>query len=139
MTLPACEGLCQGKASHAALVARGMGKPCVCGVTAMQVDLATQTARIGGALVHEGDLIAINGTTGEITVDDVPLVEPSEDPHMAEVLANFYEVLAWCDDVRTEGRALLEASNVKVRAEVLVALAEMDLAAGTTSGRAPLH
>jgi pyruvate,orthophosphate dikinase len=89
-----------GKASHAALVARGMGKPCVCGVTAMQVDLATHTARFGETVVQEGDLIAINGTTGEITVDDVPLVEASEDAHMAGVLADFNRVLGWCDEVR---------------------------------------
>ncbi len=89
-----------GKASHAALVARGMGKPCVCGATALQVDLAAHVARIGDVVIREGDLLAINGTTGEITVDDVPLVEPSQDPHMASVLAHFNTVLDWCDDVR---------------------------------------
>ena len=92
-----------GKASHAALVARGMGKPCVCGVSALQVDLPGHVARIGDAVIHAGDLIAINGTTGEITVDDVPLVEPSQDPHMAGVLARFETVLGWCDDVRVLG------------------------------------
>jgi len=89
-----------GKASHAALVARGMGKPCVCGATALQVDLAAHVARIGDVTIREGDLVAINGTTGEITVDDVPLVEPSQDPQMAEVLARFDTVLGWCDELR---------------------------------------
>lgn len=90
-----------GKASHAALVARGMGKPCVCGATALQVDLAAHVARIGDVVIHQGDLVAINGTTGEITVDDVPLVEPSEDPQMAAVLERFHTVLSWCDAERS--------------------------------------
>ncbi|WP_320671635.1 pyruvate, phosphate dikinase [Patulibacter defluvii] len=92
-----------GKASHAALVARGMGKPCVCGATALQVDLAAHVARIGEVLIHEGDLIAINGTTGEITTDDVPLVEPSQDPAMAAVLERFETVLGWADELRVLG------------------------------------
>ncbi|MGE4426957.1 MAG: pyruvate, phosphate dikinase [Solirubrobacteraceae bacterium] len=92
-----------GKASHAALVARGMGKPCVCGATALQVDLPGHVARIGDVTIREGDLVAINGTTGEITTDDVPLVEPSQDPAMAPVLERFETVLQWADDLRVLG------------------------------------
>ncbi|MCK9248591.1 MAG: pyruvate, phosphate dikinase [Solirubrobacteraceae bacterium] len=92
-----------GKASHAALVARGMGKPCVCGATALQVDLPGHVARIGDTVIREGDLVAINGTTGEITTDDVPLVEPSQDPAMAPVLERFDTVLRWADELRVLG------------------------------------
>jgi pyruvate, orthophosphate dikinase len=85
-----------GKASHAALVARGMGRPCVCGASSLDIDLAAATIRVGDTLLHEGDLIAINGSTGDITVDDVALVDPEMDPH-------FETVLGWADEVRTLG------------------------------------
>ncbi len=85
-----------GKASHAALVARGMGRPCVCGASALDIDLAAGTVRVGETVLHEGDLIAINGSTGDITIDDVALVEPEMDP-------NFETVLTWADELRTLG------------------------------------
>jgi pyruvate,orthophosphate dikinase len=85
-----------GKASHAALVARGMGRPCVAGVSELEVDLAASEARVNGTVLHEGDLIAIDGSEGLITTDDVPLVEP-------EVDANFERVLTWSDEVRRLG------------------------------------
>ena len=68
-----------GKASHAALVARGMGRPAVTGAGELEVDLHAREVRIGDRVLHEGDLIAIDGTTGQITLDDVPLVTPSVD------------------------------------------------------------
>jgi pyruvate, orthophosphate dikinase len=85
-----------GKASHAALVARGMGKPAVCGVGELEVDIASGEARVNGTVLHEGDLIALDGTKGVITTDDVPLV----DPEMDEAFEN---VLAWADELRTLG------------------------------------
>jgi pyruvate, orthophosphate dikinase len=85
-----------GKASHAALVARGMGRPCVAGVSELEIDLAGGEARVNGTVLHEGDLIAIDGTDGVITTDDVPLVEP-------EVDENFEQVLAWSDEIRRLG------------------------------------
>ena len=69
-----------GKASHAALVARGMGRPAVTGAGALDIDLHAREVRIGERVLHEGDLIAIDGTTGTITLDDVPLVTPEVDP-----------------------------------------------------------
>ncbi|TML76275.1 MAG: pyruvate, phosphate dikinase, partial [Actinobacteria bacterium] len=63
-----------GKASHAALVARGMGRPAVCGVGELEIDLAERRARVNGTVLEEGDLIALDGTLGVITTDDVPLV-----------------------------------------------------------------
>jgi pyruvate,orthophosphate dikinase len=85
-----------GKASHAALVARGMGRPCVCGASALDIDLAAGTVRVGDVILREGDLIAINGSTGDITIDDVALVDPEMDP-------NFQTVLGWADELRTLG------------------------------------
>jgi pyruvate, orthophosphate dikinase len=65
-----------GKASHAALVARGMGRPAVTGASAVEIDLAAREVRIGERVLHAGDRIAIDGSLGKITLEDVPLVEP---------------------------------------------------------------
>jgi pyruvate,orthophosphate dikinase len=85
-----------GKASHAALVARGMGRPAVTGAAALNIDLHAREVHVGDRVLHEGDLIAIDGTTGQITLDDVPLVTPGVDPRFATVLG-------WCDELRTLG------------------------------------
>jgi pyruvate, orthophosphate dikinase len=85
-----------GKASHAALVARGMGCPAVTGADALEIDLHARELRIGECLLHEGDLIAIDGTAGTITLDDVALVSPEVDPR-------FDTLLSWCDELRTLG------------------------------------
>ena len=65
-----------GKASHAALVARGMGVPAVTGASDLEIDVAAGEVRVDGTTLHAGDRLAIDGTTGAITTDDVPLVEP---------------------------------------------------------------
>ncbi len=85
-----------GKASHAALVARGMGRPAVTGAADVQIDMAAGEVRIGGRVLHRGDLIAIDGSHGTITTDDVPLVEP-------EVSTHLQTVLGWCDRLRGLG------------------------------------
>ena len=85
-----------GKASHAALVARGMGRPCVAGASEVKVDADAGVVRIGEVELAEGDQIAIDGTTGKVTDDDVPLIEP-------EVGDDFAEVLAWSDEFRRLG------------------------------------
>jgi len=85
-----------GKASHAALVARGMGRPAVVGADQIVIDLTTGTITANGTELHEGDMIAIDGSLGRVTVDDVPLVE-------ARVDDNFEQVLAWADDIRRLG------------------------------------
>ena len=82
-----------GKASHAALVARGMGRPAVVGAQSLEIDLAAKTVSADGTKLHEGDRIAIDGTRGQVTIDDVPLVE-------ARVDENFATVLGWADEVR---------------------------------------
>jgi pyruvate,orthophosphate dikinase len=73
-----------------------MGRPCVCGASALDIDLAAGTVRVGEMILREGDLIAINGSTGDITIDDVALVDPEMDP-------NFQTVLGWADELRTLG------------------------------------
>ena len=85
-----------GKASHAALVARGMGRPAVTGASAVEIDLHARTVRIGDIELRESDRIGIDGSTGAVTLDDVPLVAPRVDEC-------FQVVLAWCDELRTLG------------------------------------
>jgi pyruvate,orthophosphate dikinase len=85
-----------GKASHAALVARGMGRPAVTGASDVEIDLASREVRIGAATLQAGASIAIDGSHGTITTDDVPLIEP-------EVSEHLQTVLEWCDGLRTLG------------------------------------
>ena len=85
-----------GKASHAALVARGMGKPCVAGAGALEIDLKQKTVRAGDTELSEGDVIAIDGSRGLVTADEVPLQD-------AEVSDEFDTVLEWADELRTLG------------------------------------
>lgn len=89
-----------GKASHAALVARGMGKPCVAGAGSLEIDLENREVRANGTVLREGDLIAIDGTAGVVTADDVDLVDPRDDPEFKPVLDRMFAVLDWADDVR---------------------------------------
>jgi len=85
-----------GKASHAALVARGMGRPCVCGASELEIDLEARIVRCGEEELAAGELIAIDGSSGQVTRDDVPLVEPRINPA-------FGTVLTWSDELRTLG------------------------------------
>ncbi|MCW2997402.1 MAG: pyruvate, phosphate dikinase [Solirubrobacterales bacterium] len=83
-----------GKASHAALVARGMGVPAVTGAGSLEIDVKAGEVRLDGEVVlRKGEQVAIDGTTGCITTDDVPLV----DPEMSE---EFRTVLGWADELR---------------------------------------
>ena len=82
-----------GKASHAALVARGMGRPCVCGASTLEIDLEARQMRVGETLLREGEEIAIDGGSGTVTAQDVPLVPAEVDEH-------FRTVLEWSDEVR---------------------------------------
>jgi pyruvate,orthophosphate dikinase len=85
-----------GKASHAALVARGMGRPAVVGAQELTIDLQARTVSANGKQLHEGDQIAIDGTQGVVTADDVPLVP-------ARVDENFQTVLGWADELKHLG------------------------------------
>jgi pyruvate, orthophosphate dikinase len=82
-----------GMTSHAAVVARGMGKPCVAGVEELTVDARAKTARLAGHDLSEGDVITIDGGTGRIALGEVPLVPP-------QINEDFETILGWADDVR---------------------------------------
>ncbi|MGI8730294.1 MAG: pyruvate, phosphate dikinase, partial [Solirubrobacteraceae bacterium] len=85
-----------GKASHAVPVSRGMCRPAVTCAAALEIDLDAGELRVGDTVLRGGDAVAIDGTTGSITIDDVPLVEPVMSEH-------FERVLGWCDELRTLG------------------------------------
>jgi pyruvate, orthophosphate dikinase len=82
-----------GMTSHAAVVARGMGKPCVAGCEALSLDAAAKTASLNGQKLNEGDVITIDGGTGEVIIGEVPLIAP-------EINEDFETVLGWADDLR---------------------------------------
>jgi pyruvate,orthophosphate dikinase len=82
-----------GIASHAALVARGMGKPCVAGCAALTIDLERRVATIAGHALAEGDLITVDGGTGSVILGPVELVP-------ATLNDDLETILAWADDVR---------------------------------------
>jgi pyruvate,orthophosphate dikinase len=79
--------------SHAAVVARGMGKPCVAGCEALSIDTTARTVTLGDVELREGDMLTIDGGSGRVIVGAVPLVPPAIDE-------NFETVLGWADAVR---------------------------------------
>ena len=81
-----------GKTSHAAVVARGMGKPCVAGAEGIQVNVQSRTARIGGKLLHEGDVITIDGGNGNVYLGEIPTVAPDFSTHL-------HTLLGWADEI----------------------------------------
>ncbi len=85
-----------GMTSHAAVVARGMGKPCVAGCDEIDVDLVKKELRVAGRVLREGDLISINGGTGEVIAGEVPMIEPELSPEFATLMT-------WADEVRRLG------------------------------------
>jgi len=83
-----------GMTSHAAVVARGMGIPCVSGVADLRIDYASQTLTAGGVTLKAGDMISIDGTTGQVMAGALPLVKP-------EMAGDFGEFMGWVDEIRT--------------------------------------
>jgi pyruvate, orthophosphate dikinase len=82
-----------GMTSHAAVVARGMGKPCIAGCEALSLDLKARVARVGDHELHEGDPLTIDGGTGRVIVGPVQLVPP-------QINEDFQTVLGWADEIR---------------------------------------
>ncbi|HTN15678.1 MAG TPA: pyruvate, phosphate dikinase [Sphingomonadaceae bacterium] len=82
-----------GMTSHAAVVARGMGRPCVSGASSVQIDLAARTLKIGERQLKEGDHITLDGTTGQVIAGEVPTIEP-------ELVGDFATLMAWADSHR---------------------------------------
>jgi pyruvate,orthophosphate dikinase len=83
-----------GLVSHAAVVARGMGKPAICGAEGVKIDLSNKQFVAGGVTVHEGDVISISGSTGEVVLGEVAVVTPEPSGH-------FGIILGWADELRT--------------------------------------
>ncbi|MCJ1959826.1 pyruvate, phosphate dikinase [Novosphingobium mangrovi (ex Hu et al. 2023)] len=82
-----------GMTSHAAVVARGMGRPCVSGASGVSIDMKTRTLRIGYRELKEGDVITLDGATGEIMAGEVPTIEP-------ELAGDFGTLMEWADKHR---------------------------------------
>ncbi|QNO16229.1 pyruvate, phosphate dikinase [Alkalicella caledoniensis] len=82
-----------GMTSHAAVVARGMGKPCVCGCDSLDIDLEEQTLKIGNRVFNKGDVLTIDGSNGNVIIGEVELVEP-------ELNNDVLTVLKWADETR---------------------------------------
>jgi pyruvate, orthophosphate dikinase len=82
-----------GLVSHAAVVARGMGTPAVCGASELDIDVDAGVFTVNGASVPEGSVISINGTTGEVVLGAVPVITP-------EPTGPFHTILGWADDLR---------------------------------------
>ncbi len=80
-----------GKTSHAAVVARGMGKPCVAGAEGIVVDVALRRAIVGEQIIHEGDVITLDGATGEVYLGAIPTLPP----HFSD---NLKTLLGWADE-----------------------------------------
>ena len=85
-----------GKTSHAAVVARGMGKPCVAGAEALKIDLDKRFFAVNGTKVKEGDVITINGSTGDVILGGVSMIEPA-------INRDLNQLLLWADARRRLG------------------------------------
>src|SRR5215468_3480878 len=94
-----------GMTSHAAVVARGMGKPCVSGAGALRVDYAAGTMSVAGHAFKAGDVITIDGSTGQVLAGRVPMIEPA-------LSGEFATLMGWADAVRKLGvRANADTPN----------------------------
>jgi len=85
-----------GMTSHAAVVARGMGRPCVAGAGGISVDYGAQTLSAGGKTIREGEIITLDGATGEVFVGAVAMIEPS-------MSGDFATLMGWADGIRRMG------------------------------------
>ncbi|WP_018663591.1 pyruvate, phosphate dikinase [Heyndrickxia acidiproducens] len=85
-----------GMTSHAAVVARGMGKACICGCETLKIDLNAKQFTVGETVVRYGDVITIDGSTGEVMLGEVPMIDP-------ELSGEFQTLLEWADEVRDLG------------------------------------
>ena len=100
-----------GMTSHAAVVARGMGRPCVSGAGTLSIDLKARTLRVGGRTINEGDMLTIDGSTGEVMVGKVATVEP-------EMAGDFGRLMEWADvhrrmQIRTNAETPLDCRTAR--------------------------
>ncbi len=102
-----------GKTSHAAVVARGMGKPCVSGCETLHIDPKAREANVGNHHIREGDFITIDGSKGEVYLGEIPTVDP-------EISKDLLTLLSWADEIRTIGvRANADTPEAAIRARQL--------------------
>ena len=80
--------------SHAAVVARGMGTPCVAGAGELRIDYAAKTLTAGNTVLNEGDTITIDGSNGQVLKGEVPKIQP-------EMTGDFGKLMGWVDEIRT--------------------------------------
>jgi len=85
-----------GMTSHAAVVARGAGIPAVVGCEEIEIDLENELFRVGDIVVKKGDIITIDGGTGEVILGEAPLIEP-------QITGEFAELMKWADEIRAIG------------------------------------
>ncbi len=137
-----------GMTSHAAVVARGMGKPCVAGAGSIRIDYAKQQLTAGGVTLKKGDMITIDGATGQVLAGAIPMVKP-------QLSGDFATLMEWADGVRrmkvranaetpldartarsfgAEGIGLCRTEHMFFEGERIVAVREMILA-DTEDGR----
>jgi len=99
-----------GMTSHAAVVARGMGKPCVCGCESIKIDNDGKTFTANGVTVKEGDIITLDGATGKVMLGEVPMIEPT-------LSDEFETLLSWANETkRLAVRANADTPEDTVRA-----------------------
>ncbi|HYD30921.1 MAG TPA: pyruvate, phosphate dikinase [Azospirillaceae bacterium] len=141
-----------GMTSHAAVVARGMGRACVAGAGDLRIDYAAQTITVRGTVVKAGDIVTIDGSTGEVMLGEVPTIQP-------ELSGDFATLMAWADslrrmkvrtnaetplDARTarkfgcEGIGLCRTEHMFFDAERIIVMREMILAESEAGRRAAL-
>ncbi len=101
-----------GMTSHAALVARGMGKPCVVGCTALNIDYGAASMQVKGSTIREGDFISIDGTSGEVIQGQIPtssseiiqvLIEKKIQPKDSLIYQQFAKLMSWADEIADLG------------------------------------
>lgn len=85
-----------GMTSHAAVVARGMGKPCVAGAGELHVDYASQSVHVNGTTIKKGDWVTLDGSTGEVFAGQIPTIQP-------EISGDFATFMSWTDEFRKIG------------------------------------
>ena len=114
-----------GVSSHAALVARQMGKVCVCGAADLDIDYKSRTVKVNGSTYKEGEYLSINGTSGEIFAGELKtapseiiqvLIDKKLDPKKSRDYKNFSQLMAWCEkatkmNVRTNADSPSQVAN----------------------------
>ena len=141
-----------GMTSHAAVVARGMGKPCVSGAGSVRIDYGAQTMTAGRVTLKQGDIITIDGSAGEVMQGAAPMVKP-------ELTGDFATLMSWADEVRrmkvranaetptdartarsfgAEGIGLCRTEHMFFEGERILAMREMILADDEAGRRAAL-